>query len=93
MKTKRIKDDEIPYFAWDRALNAGAIRKQLCNSSKKEWVKTATWIMREAVISDVWQFLTPDEVYARFSELQPFLGRRKKFWSYILETWHELGRI
>jgi len=25
--------------------------------------------------------------------VRQFLGRRKDFWSYIIETWHELGKI
>ena len=51
------------------------------------------WIMREAAFKDVWQFLTPKEVWNMFSELKQFLGRKKGFWEFTMEKWHELGKI
>ena len=88
-----FSNDQIPYFAWDRALTAGQIRASLQRTSDPSWPHTAAWVMREAVVADVWQFLTPQVVDARFSDVEPHLGRRREFWKYLLRTWHELGKL
>jgi len=56
-------------------------------------VRLAAWIMREAAFPDVWQFLTPEEAWQQLNEVEPLLGRRRAFWRYILNTWHEMGRV
>jgi hypothetical protein len=92
MKTA-FTNDEIPYFSWDRALTVAQIREMLRTQTGRAWSQSAAWIMREAAFADVWQFLRPSEVWQRFGELEPFLGRRRKFWQYILKAWHELGTV
>ena len=88
-----LSNEQIPYFAWDRTWTAGEIRTRLQQANALEWPRIAAWIMREAAMQDVWQFLTPRQVADRFAELAPLLGRRSRFWKYILQTWHELGRL
>ena len=93
MKVREFKGREVPYFCWDRQLTAGQIRDQLQNARGAEWLRLASWILREAAVADVWQFLTPQEVNAHLDELEPFLHRRREFWRYLIGTWHELGRV
>ncbi len=93
MKPRHLKDNEPPYFSWDRALTTGAIKESLGAATGFEWCRLAAWIMREARFSDVWQFLNPREVSDRFQEIEHFLGRKKAFWNHILRRWHELGKI
>lgn len=93
MIKKRLPEDEIPYFSWDRSWTTRDIRSSLKSSSGFDWIRLAAWIMREAAFRDVWQFLKPREVWDRISEIEPLLGRKKMFWKYILGAWHELGRI
>lgn len=90
---RTFRDDEIPYFSWDRALTAGQIKADLQTQSGRQWFQLAAWIMREAAFADVWQFLQPRQVWKRFREIEPWLGRRRTFWRYILGAWHELGRV
>jgi hypothetical protein len=92
MKTA-FANEEIPYFSWDRALTAGQIKEMLRMQTGRSWSQLAAWIMREAAFADVWQFVTPQEVWQRFGEVEPFLGRRREFWRYILKAWHELGKV
>jgi len=92
MKTA-FANDEIPYFSWDRALTVARIREELRTRTGREWAAVAAWIMREAAVADVWQFLTPQEIDSRLTELEPMLGRRRAFWKYIIRTWHELGKL
>ena len=93
MQPRRFKDDEAPYFCWDRKLTAGDIRAQLRHAAGPDWVRLASWILREAAVADVWAFLTPQEVKDHLDELAPFLRKRRDFWQYLIGTWHELGRI
>ncbi len=84
---------EIPYFCWDRAWTEEDVRRRLAQATGFEWVRLAAWIMREARFEDVWRFLRPAQVRDRLNELLPLLGRKKDFWVFIIQTWHELGRI
>jgi hypothetical protein len=92
MKVAPLPDDTIPYFCWDRRLTVAEIKARLAAASGLERVRWASWIRREAAFEDVWTFLSPEEVRDHLTELRPFLGRKKEFWQYIIETWHELGK-
>ncbi len=89
----RFKDDNIPYFCWDRKLTVKDIREKLKSYSGLKKTMFTAWIMREAAFKDVWEFLTPKDVWNTFSELKRFLGRHKDFWVFIMEKWHELGKV
>lgn len=93
MEDATIDTDTIPYFAWDRRLTAGEIRRQLREADEAAWARLAAWVMREAAFPDVWQFLTPRDVDRNLDLLEPFLGRKRSFWKYIIGQWHELGKL
>jgi hypothetical protein len=83
----------VPDFCWDRRLTAGQIRDQLQQCTGPAWTKLAAWIMREAAFPEVWLFLTPQQVRDHLEELDPFLGRRREFWRFIIQEWHDLGKL
>jgi hypothetical protein len=91
MKIK--KNDTIPYFCWDRKLTEQEIKDQLKNLKGVERDHLMAWILREAAFRDVWRFLKPKEEADSLPGLQYSLGRRKDSWNYIINTWHELGKI
>ena len=93
MKIVPLSDDTVPTFCWDRPLTVGELRAQLRAAGGDEWIRLASWILREAATPDVWTFLTPAEVRDRLPELKPFLGRRRDFWEYIIGAWRELGKL
>jgi hypothetical protein len=88
-----MNGNEIPYFCWDRPWSVAEIHRRLDSASPDEWIRLAAWIMREAKFQDVWEFLSPRAVFARFSDLKRHLNPTAEFWDYILRTWHELGRV
>jgi len=47
----------------------------------------------EAREPDVWMFTTPEEVSARWSRLERYLGRRREFWRFLLGAWRDLGLL
>jgi hypothetical protein len=89
----RFNDAIIPYFAWDRNITAGEIRRGLKNGNDEEKLSLAAWILREAAFEDVWQFLNPRAVADLLPVINSQLGRKKDFWNYIIRTWHELGKF
>ena len=80
-----------PYFLWDEDRTTGEFRRALATASPPERYRLLGKLMREARDSDVWRFVTPQEVWAHFEALRPFLGRRRAFWEYLLGAWHRDG--
>ena len=80
-------------FAWDRPETAESLHSRLATSSGAEWLRTAAWLMREARVEQVWQFLTLRQVADNFAQLSHMLGRRRPVWEYLLLSAHELGRL
>ena len=93
MNARTFPENESPYFCWDRNLTARQVRSQLRTAVGPEWVRLASWIMREAAIADVWAFLSPRDVKEHLYEVTPYLHKRKEFWLYLIGIWHELGRV
>jgi hypothetical protein len=80
-------------FAWDRPESVGSLRAKLAAPFSQEWLRTAAWLMREARVEQVWQFLTLKQIADVFPQLRPMLGRRQAVWDYLLRAAHELGRL
>lgn len=80
-------------FAWDRPETASSLRARLAEASPTAWLDTVAWIMGEARVEQVWDFLTLRQVADMFARVSPLLGRRRSLWEYILKVAHELGRI
>ena len=80
-------------FAWDRPETAASLRARLASSTDVEWLRTAAWLMREARVEQVWQYLTLQEVDENLPQLIPMLGRRRAVWEHLIRAAHELGRI
>jgi hypothetical protein len=80
-------------FAWDRPESVESLRAKLARPVSGEWLQTAAWLMREARVEQVWQFLSLRQIDAVFPQLEPLLGRRRPLWKYLLRVAHELGRV
>ena len=83
----------IPYFLWDEPMTVAELRQRLRTASAAEQTRLLAKIMREARDTDVWLFTSPEEVWSRWSNLQPQLGRRRTFWEFLLKRWHEEGLV
>ncbi len=89
-----LKDDASrPYFLWDEGRTVGDFRESLRKAAPDEWVRQVGKLMREARDADVWEFVSPREVWQRWPELKPFLGRRAAFWEYLLTSWRDDGYL
>jgi hypothetical protein len=86
-------DQAIPYFLWDDPIPVSEVRRRLKSASPPERDRLLGKILREAQDPDVWRFTTPEEVAARFSRLARHLGRRRRFWEFLLKLWHKEGLL
>jgi hypothetical protein len=82
-----------PYFLWDEAITLVEFREQLAEASPERWAQLVGKLLREARDPDVWLFVTPQQVYSARTKLEPYLGRRRAFWHYLLAGWRSDGFV
>ncbi len=93
LTTDLSRDDAYPYFLWDDPMTVRELREALRTSSPPERARLLGRVLREAKDTDVWLFTTPDEVAREWASLAPHLGRRRRFWEFILHAWREAGLL
>jgi hypothetical protein len=91
LTTDLTREDERPYFLWDEDRSVGEFRQALAHADGPGRQRLIGKLMREARDTDVWRFVSPREVWADFPSIQPYLGRRRAFWVYLLTGWHRDG--
>ena len=82
-----------PYFLWDEDISVDELRA--CLTSDDAWTRDRLLakMLREARDIDVWQFVTPEEVATALPRLGRRLGRRRRFWEFLIDGWREDGLI
>jgi hypothetical protein len=93
MKIKKFADSDIPSFCWDRPWSFGVIKEKLRLADEQEQIRLISWILREGAMEEIWNLLKPDEIYLQLDKIAPLLGRRKEYWRYTFNVWHQLGKI
>lgn len=61
----------------------------MCRTAVSESLRLLATVLREARDTDVWRFTTVDEVVALWPVLERHLGRRRRFWEFLLGKWKE----
>lgn len=82
-----------PYFLWDEEVTISELREVLAGADSWRRDRLLAKMLREARDVDVWHFVTPKEVAAALSRLQPRLGRRFAFWRFLIDGWYQLGLL
>jgi hypothetical protein len=83
----------VPYFLWNEPMTVAEFKHRLEAASPPEQARLLGKVLREARDTDVWKFTSPEQVWRRWPELSKHLGRRRDFWRFLLERWHEEGLI
>jgi len=91
LTTDLSRDDERPYFLWDEDCSVAEFRRALAGAGQRERQRLIGKLMREARDPDVWLFVTPREVWSQLAAIEPYLGRRRGFWRYLLTGWQRDG--
>jgi len=93
LSTDLDNPNAIPYFLWDEPMTVAEFRQRLTSTSVQERMRLLAKVLREARDTDVWRFTTPEEVKRQWPELSPRLGRRRVFWTFLLECWQREGLV
>ncbi len=91
LSTDLSSPQSIPYFLWDEPMTVAEFQQRLQTASVVEQTRLLGKLLREARDTDVWLFIQPDEVWERWPKLVPHLGRRRRFWEFLLGQWQKEG--
>lgn len=91
MTTDLTRRDARPYFLWNEDLSIAELRERLSGADPRERLRLLTILLREARDLDVWEFVSPQEVAAALPEIAGRLGRRRRFWEFLIQGWREDG--
>jgi len=80
-----------PYFLWDEDVSIDELRSFLRDGPQWHRLRLLGKMLREARDVDVWHFVTPEEVARALPQITRRLGRRRKFWQFLLDGWREDG--
>jgi hypothetical protein len=90
--TTDLSADELrPYFLWDEDISIKELRAALQSDDRALRLRLLGKMLREARDIDVWAFVTPAEVERELDTLGRRLGRRRRFWEFLIRGWRERG--
>jgi hypothetical protein len=87
------REDLRPYFFWDEDTSIAELRAALSGPDPDERLRLLGKMLREARDTDVWRFVTPEEVADALPLVDRHLGRRKEFWEYLIGRRRARGLI
>jgi hypothetical protein len=82
-----------PYFLWDEDLSVAELRERLHQGPNEERERLLGKMLREARDTDVWRFVTPEEVAEALPRIGRRVGRRLPFWEFLIEGWRSDGLL
>ena len=89
-----LRQSELrPYFLWDEDVSIGELRARLGGEDTRERLRLLAKLLREARDIDVWAFVDPQDVASALPVLVHRLGRRRKFWEFLIEGWRQDGLL
>lgn len=89
--TDLSRGDKRPYFLWDEDVSTDEFRARLRGENEPERLRLLGKLLREARDTDVWEFVTPEEVARELPRVAHRLGRRRAFWEFLIEGWRHDG--
>ncbi|MDY0062968.1 MAG: hypothetical protein RBU45_24380 [Myxococcota bacterium] len=82
-----------PWFLWDVDTTEEELRVLLRQEDRDARAQWQACILREARYPEVWGYLTLDEVLDNWPFILRHLGRRRRFWEFLLEGWRHDGLL
>ncbi|MEO8553874.1 MAG: hypothetical protein ABI678_28065 [Kofleriaceae bacterium] len=93
LTTDLKRGDLRPYFLWDEDISIDELRAIFAEPDGFARDRLLGKMLREARDLDVWEFVTPTEVARLLPRLERRIGRRFKFWSFLIEGWRTDGLL
>lgn len=85
--------DRRPYFFWDEDVSIAELEAALAHGPGAQRHRLLAKMLREARDTDVWRFVTPEDVAAALPHIRRRLGRRAEFWDFLIDGWRADGII
>jgi hypothetical protein len=82
-----------PWFLWDVPVTEAELRVKLRTPDLDARAQWQACILREACFGEVWQYLTIEDVLANWTHIRRHLGRRRRFWEWLLDGWRKDGLL
>lgn len=82
-----------PYFLWDEDVSVAELRELLALETEPRRARMLAKMLREARDTDVWLFVTPQQVAEALPSLGRRLGRRRAFWEFLIGRWRAEGLV
>ena len=76
-----------PYFLWDVEMTLDEFRERLRDSDRETRAYLVGKLMRQAKPDDVFSFVTTNDLVDLWPDVQPYLGRMRTFWNWLLRAW------
>ncbi|MEW6741936.1 MAG: hypothetical protein AB1486_04175 [Planctomycetota bacterium] len=86
---KLVDPQGRPYFLWDMEMTLEQFQSLLGNGDPYQRAYLIGKLMRQAKPDDVFRFVSLTEIRASWTELLPFLGQSRAFWTWLLEMWRD----
>jgi hypothetical protein len=93
LSTDLTQVDKRPYFLWDEDVTVAELRSALRGDDRELRLRLLGKMLREARDSDVWLFVTPEEVEKELPLLTRRMGRRAPFWNWLIGGWRRDGLL
>jgi hypothetical protein len=78
---------------WDSDVTEAELRVRLAHPDPRIRAQWQGVVMREATFGEVFEYLTLAEIVRDFPDIQRHLGRRRRFWIWILEGFRRDGLL
>jgi hypothetical protein len=79
------------YFSWDSDVTLERFVELLRHPELETRAYALGKLLRQAKPDDVFTFVSPAEIREHWPQVEPYLGRTREFWRWVLDTWKEQG--
>lgn len=90
-REKMVDAQGRPYFLWDADLTLEEFEKRLADPDSRVRAYFVGKLMRQAKPDDVFEFVSAATIRSLWPEVQPYLGNRREFWSWLFDEWGKRG--
>jgi hypothetical protein len=82
-----------PYFLWDEDLTLEEFERRLEHQDPKVRAYFVGKLMRQAKPDDVFEFISARAIRDQWEAIQPYLGRKREFWTWLFGEWEQRGYV
>jgi hypothetical protein len=93
LTTDLERGDHRPYFLWDEDVSIDELRAVIAGGDSARRDQLIGRMLREARDIDVWRFVGPQEVARVLPRVGRRLGKRRRFWEFLIEGWRQDGLL